>query len=71
MTHRIYTKFDGIGYTAVCPTLTDYKSPRKGGPKMAAVTLALTTLGGGNYTLKRVSFKVYDLTILEGITNGA
>ncbi len=62
-THRIYCKLEGWGYVASCPELTDYKTSKMNGPRAAAEILAAHVYGKNNYSLKRVSFKVYDISV--------
>lgn len=69
-THRIYSKLEGWGYVASCPELTDYKTSKMNGPRAAAEIIADHVYGKGNYTLKRVSFKTYDICSKQGLTHG-
>ncbi len=60
---QIYMHWEGYGYIARCPepSMHGWRPLRKtSGPKDAAAFAADAYYGPGNYTLHKVSFKVYE-----------
>ena len=61
--HNIYCKYTGWRYVASCPSYSETMQKGGNGPKQAAVNLADSLFGKGNYKLTRVAYKLYQISV--------